>query len=73
METRLTLQSDRMDLLAKSVEEQTKAASDNADLLKNLLIGLENMGDNLKKVQEEIDYHCNPPRDGAQMCSLLLE
>ena len=48
-----------MDLLAKSVEEQTKTASDNADLLKNLLIGLENMGENLKKMQEDMDYYRN--------------
>ena len=60
IEVRLTLQSDRMELIAKSVAEQAKTANDNADLLKNLLIRLENMGENLKKMQEDMDYHRNP-------------
>ena len=42
--TRLNLQSERIDLVDESVKKKKKTASDNAEILQNLLIGLENMG-----------------------------
>ena len=37
----LSLQSNRMDVLSESAEKQQKTAEDNAELLQNLLIGVE--------------------------------
>ena len=44
----LSVQEQRMDLLYNSLEEQKKFVSDSARLLKDLLIGIENLGDNMK-------------------------
>ena len=41
---KLSASGQRMDLLCKSVEEQKKSVSDSAELLKDLLIGIENLG-----------------------------
>ena len=56
LNARLTLQSDRMDNIAESVEKQQKTASEIAELLQNLLIGIENMGENLKNIHKEMDH-----------------
>ena len=47
---RLSLQSTRMDVLSESVEKQQKATKDKAQLLQNLMIGIENLGDNMKNI-----------------------
>ena len=54
-EQRLTLQSNRMDSLSENVQKQQKTAEGNAQLLQNLLIGVENMGENLKKYREKME------------------
>ena len=46
----LSIQEQRMDLLSNSLEEQKKSVSDSAGLLKDLLIGIENLGDNMKNI-----------------------
>ena len=51
----LLLQSNRMDVLSASVEKQQKTAEDNAELSQNFLIGIENLGDNMKHIQKEIE------------------
>ena len=43
-----------MDLIAESVEKQEKTASGNAELLQNLLINIQNLGDNVKNIQKEM-------------------
>ena len=53
--TRLNLQSERIDLVDESVQKAQKTASDNAEILQNLLIGLENMGENVKHLGEKIE------------------
>ena len=60
MNARLTLQSERMHKISESVEKQQKTASENAELLKSLLIGVGNLGDNLKSIHKEMDYWRNP-------------
>ena len=47
----LSIQEQRMDLLSNSLEKQKKSGSDSARLLKDLLIGIENLGDNMKNIQ----------------------
>ena len=44
LNARLTLQSNKMDNIAESVEKQQKTTSKNAELLQNLLIGVQNLG-----------------------------
>ena len=46
----------RVDTLSATLEGQQKTISDNSDLLKDLLIGIENLGENLKDIHKEIDY-----------------
>ena len=53
VEQRLNLQSLRIDIVTESVQKAQRAAEDNAELLQNLLVGVENMGENLKKFREE--------------------
>ena len=45
-----------MDVLSESVEKQQKSTEDNAKLLQNLVIGVENLGDNLKHIQKEMEF-----------------
>ena len=52
----LTLKSERMDKITESIDKQQKTASENAELLQNLLIGVENLGENLKSIHKEMDY-----------------
>ena len=56
----LSIQEQRMELLSNYLEEQNKSVSDSAGLLKDLLIGIENLGDNMKNIQKEMDYWRNP-------------
>ena len=51
----LTLQSSRMDNIAESIEKQQNTASEKAELFQNLLIGVENFGENFKKIHKEMD------------------
>ena len=44
-----------MDSMSENIQNQQKIAEDNAELLQNLLVGVENMGDNLKQFREEME------------------
>ena len=43
-----------MDKLSTAVTESQKEAQNNAEVLQNLLVGIENLGENFKCMQEEI-------------------
>ena len=49
-----------MEQLSQALEGQKKSISDSSGLLKNLLIGIENLEDNMKNIQKEMDYWRNP-------------
>ena len=49
VEALLNLQSSRIDAVDKSVQRTEKAAADNAEILHNLLVGIENLSDNVKQ------------------------
>ena len=66
LNARLTLQSERMDKISESVDKQQQTASENAELLQNLLVGIENLGDNLKSIHQEMDYWRNPEVQAAE-------
>ena len=50
----------KVEELSAAVEGQKKGIADNSGLLKDLLIGIENLGDNLKSINKEMDYWGNP-------------
>ena len=52
-EQRLEMQSNRIDVMNESVKKSQKATEDNAELLQNLLVGIENMG-KISKSPEKI-------------------
>ena len=47
-------QQDRIQKLSDVVLESKKEAQTNADTLHNLLVGIENLGENVKNMQEEM-------------------
>ena len=49
-----------MEELPATVKGQKKSIADNSDLLKDLLIGIENLGENLNSINKEMDYWHNP-------------
>ena len=60
VEARLNLQSSRIDAVDESVQRTEKAAADNAEILHNLLVGIENLSDNVKQLKEEIHGYGDP-------------
>ena len=54
VEERLNLQSVRIDTLTDSMHKAQKTADDNAEILHNLLVGIENLSENVKQLKEEM-------------------
>ena len=54
LEQRLTLHSVRMDSMGEFVQEARKTAIKNAQNIQNLLVGIENLGENVKQLREEM-------------------
>ena len=46
----------KVNQLTESLKEQKKSVVDSAELLRDLMIGFENLGENVKDTQEEMDY-----------------
>ena len=65
MDARLNLQSERIDNVNIAVDRAQKIANENSDMLKNLLIGIKNMGENIKQFREEMEEWGNPNLQGA--------
>ena len=59
-EQHLTLQSNGMDLLSENIGKQQKITEYNGELLQNLMIGIENLGDNMKHIQKEMEFWKTP-------------
>ena len=55
-----------MDVLSQSIEKKQKTAEDNAELIQNLLSGVENLGDNLKHIQKEMEFRKIPEFQEAE-------
>ena len=53
MEQRLNLHSVRMDTIHESVQEARKTATENAETLQSMLIGIENLGETVKQMREQ--------------------
>ena len=54
VEQRLTLHSVRMNSISDFVQEARKTSAENAENIKNLLVGIENLGENVKQLREEM-------------------
>ena len=53
-EQRLQLHSVRMDSICESVHEARKTASENAGTLHDLVVGIENLGESVKQLREDV-------------------
>ena len=51
LQQRFDAQNKRMDQLSATVVESRKEAQTNTDMLQNLLVGIENLGENFKKMK----------------------
>ena len=49
---KISVSEQRIELVSQSVEEQKKSVIDTNELLKDLMIGIENLGDNMKNIQK---------------------
>ena len=54
VQQRFDAQGDRIDKLSETVLEGQKATQTNVDTLNSLLVGIENLGENFKKMQEDM-------------------
>ena len=52
---KIAVSEKRIGELSQSVENQKKSVEDTNELLKDLIIGNENLGDNMKNIQKEMD------------------
>ena len=57
---KLVAQTVRMDQLSKFVNETQKTAQANAEQMQTLLVGMENLGEQFKQLQEDLE-HWKPP------------
>ena len=56
----MNLQSLQIDSVSQSTHEANKIAQDNAELLQNLLVSMENLGENVKQLREEVNAWGGP-------------
>ena len=54
VEERLNLQSLRIDTLSDSMQKAQKTADDNPEIQHNLMVGIENLSENVKQLKEEM-------------------
>ena len=57
---KISASDKRVQELPVALEDQKKSIANNSGLLKDLLIGIENLGENLKSINQEMDSWRNP-------------
>ena len=60
MDEKLQMHSARIESLNQSVETTQQKAADHTGILQDLLVGLGNMGENMKRCREEMEEWRNP-------------
>ena len=60
VDARLSLQSQRIDSVVETMQEARKTAQDNAEVLNSLLVGMENLSENVKQLREEMNTWAEP-------------
>ena len=63
---RLLAQNERIDKLSESVNQSQKTVQDTAELVLTILVGMENLGENFKQLQENMDYWHMPENPNAE-------
>ena len=63
---RLVAQSERIDKLTESVIQSQKTAQDTAEMLQTILLGMKNLGENFKQLQENMDYWKMPENPNVE-------
>ena len=56
----LNLQSSRIDAVDESVQRAEKTTVKNSEILHNLLVGIENLSENVKQLKEEVRGYGDP-------------
>ena len=59
-----------MDTVSETAKESQKAALETSELLQNLLVGMENLGDNVKQLREEVNAWGEP--EGQEILDELM-
>ena len=60
VDERLSLQSRRIDSVVDATQEAKQTAQDNAEVLNSLLVGMENLSENVKQLREEMNTWVEP-------------
>ena len=55
VEEKSNLQFVRLDTVSETMNEAQKATLETSELLHNLLVGMENLGENVKQLREEVN------------------
>ena len=63
---KISASDKKVEELSEALEGQKKDIADNSGLLKDLLIGIENLEDNLKNINKEMNYWRNPKVQEAE-------
>ena len=66
VQQKLVAQTVRMDQLSESVNESKKTAQANAELMKTLLVGMENLGEHFKQLQADLEHWKSPAYQEAE-------
>ena len=53
VDERINLQSQRIDYVSESTQQACKTAQENSEILHELLVGMENLGESVKQLREE--------------------
>ena len=67
----MNFQSIRLDAVSENVSEAQKVALETSELLQNLLVGMENLGDNVKQLREEVNAWGEP--EGQEILDELMK
>ena len=72
VDARLEIQSQRMDAIHISAQEAHKTAQDTADVLQTLLVGMENLGESVRQLRDDMNTW-GEPEDQAILDELVEE
>ena len=64
---KLTVSDKKVEELTETVKGQQKTITDTAELLRDLMVNIENLGDNMKNLQEEVAHWRQPEVEDAEM------
>ena len=72
VDERINLQSQRIDTVSESMQEARKTAQENSEILHDLLVGMENLGESVKQLREEVNAW-GGPEDQEVLNDLMKE